>query len=224
MKQAATCSACCLLQNMEAICSSETSVNFHRTVRLYIPKDRTLRSHWCENLKSDNKKAYQFNDNHWTEGGSRINIRNIVISDIPEAINNAPNVGVIFLLIGWWIWHHLVKRSDPINNRFGLKGKWCGLPCGMRQQVELGTDTHPEFGWIDGTICSLRTRAASNTVIPWRCTLVHSLSAQSYKKWSSTSLYLLRLWETHFQKNLYLPAHLSVSIYQFIYSSTCLFI
>jgi hypothetical protein len=36
---------------MEAICASETSVNFHRTTGLYITEDRTLHSHRCENLK-----------------------------------------------------------------------------------------------------------------------------------------------------------------------------
>jgi hypothetical protein len=35
-----------------AICSTETSVDFHRTKRRYIPEDRTPNSHRCENLKS----------------------------------------------------------------------------------------------------------------------------------------------------------------------------
>jgi hypothetical protein len=35
-----------------AACSSETSVDFHRTTRRYIPEDRTLHKHGCENLKS----------------------------------------------------------------------------------------------------------------------------------------------------------------------------
>jgi hypothetical protein len=37
---------------MEAICSSETSVETQQTTRLHIPKDDTLHSHGCENLKS----------------------------------------------------------------------------------------------------------------------------------------------------------------------------
>jgi hypothetical protein len=37
---------------MEAICSSETSADFQRTTRRYIPKDGTLHNHRCENLKS----------------------------------------------------------------------------------------------------------------------------------------------------------------------------
>jgi hypothetical protein len=36
----------------EAICSSETSVDFHQTTWRYIPEDRTLHNHRCENLKS----------------------------------------------------------------------------------------------------------------------------------------------------------------------------
>jgi hypothetical protein len=37
---------------MEAICSSESSVDFHWTIRRYIPEDRTLHIFRCENLKS----------------------------------------------------------------------------------------------------------------------------------------------------------------------------
>jgi hypothetical protein len=37
---------------MEAICSSETSVDIQHTTRLYIPEDRTLYNHCYENLKS----------------------------------------------------------------------------------------------------------------------------------------------------------------------------
>jgi hypothetical protein len=36
----------------EAIRSSETSVNFQRTTRRYIPEDSTVHNHRCENLKS----------------------------------------------------------------------------------------------------------------------------------------------------------------------------
>jgi hypothetical protein len=37
---------------IEATCSSETSVNFQRTTRRYIPEGRTLYNHRCENLNS----------------------------------------------------------------------------------------------------------------------------------------------------------------------------
>jgi hypothetical protein len=37
---------------MKAICSSEELVDLHRTTRRYIPEDRTLHNHRCENLKS----------------------------------------------------------------------------------------------------------------------------------------------------------------------------
>jgi hypothetical protein len=37
---------------MEAICSSETSVDFQRITRRYIPEDSTFHNHRCENLKS----------------------------------------------------------------------------------------------------------------------------------------------------------------------------
>jgi hypothetical protein len=37
---------------MEAICSSETSVETQRTTRRHIPEDDILHKHRCENLKS----------------------------------------------------------------------------------------------------------------------------------------------------------------------------
>jgi hypothetical protein len=36
---------------MEAIYSSETSVDFQQTTRRYIPQDSTVHNHRCENLK-----------------------------------------------------------------------------------------------------------------------------------------------------------------------------
>jgi hypothetical protein len=46
-----SCSAYSTLK-MEEICSSETSVDFQRTTRRYIPEDGTLHNHLCENLSS----------------------------------------------------------------------------------------------------------------------------------------------------------------------------
>jgi hypothetical protein len=37
---------------MEAMCSSETSVNFQQATWRFIPEDRTLHNHRSENLKS----------------------------------------------------------------------------------------------------------------------------------------------------------------------------
>jgi hypothetical protein len=48
-----SCSAYCLTLKMEAVCSSETSVDFHWIAQCYIPEDRTLDSHCCETLKSN---------------------------------------------------------------------------------------------------------------------------------------------------------------------------
>jgi hypothetical protein len=49
-----SCLAYCSALNMGAICSSETSVDFHRTTRRYIPEDSTLRYYpcWCKILNS----------------------------------------------------------------------------------------------------------------------------------------------------------------------------
>jgi hypothetical protein len=40
---------------MEAICSSETSVETQWTTRRHIPEDDILHNHGCENLKSGNR-------------------------------------------------------------------------------------------------------------------------------------------------------------------------
>jgi hypothetical protein len=45
-------STCFSTLKMEAICSSETSVDTQRTTRRYIPEDGTSHNHCCENLKS----------------------------------------------------------------------------------------------------------------------------------------------------------------------------
>jgi hypothetical protein len=47
-----SCSAYSSTLNIEAICSSETSADFQRTARHYIPEDSTLHNHCCENPKS----------------------------------------------------------------------------------------------------------------------------------------------------------------------------
>jgi hypothetical protein len=49
-----SCLAYSSTQNMEAIYSSETSVDFHRISRRYIPEDGTLHSNPCENFSSLN--------------------------------------------------------------------------------------------------------------------------------------------------------------------------
>jgi hypothetical protein len=39
---------------MEMICSSETSIDFQKTTRLYVPEYNTLYNNRCQNLKSYN--------------------------------------------------------------------------------------------------------------------------------------------------------------------------
>jgi hypothetical protein len=46
-----SCLAYSLALKMEATCPSETSIDFQRATRRYIPEDRTLHNHRCENLR-----------------------------------------------------------------------------------------------------------------------------------------------------------------------------
>jgi hypothetical protein len=48
----ASCSAYSSNLKMEETCSSETSVDFQRPTRRYIPEDKTLHYHRCQNFKS----------------------------------------------------------------------------------------------------------------------------------------------------------------------------
>jgi hypothetical protein len=45
------CLAHPLTLKVEAICSSDTSVEFQRSTRCYIPEGRTLHDHRCENFR-----------------------------------------------------------------------------------------------------------------------------------------------------------------------------
>jgi hypothetical protein len=49
-----SCSAYSWTLKIEATCSSETFVDFQQTTRRYIPEDKTLHNHRCENLNSSN--------------------------------------------------------------------------------------------------------------------------------------------------------------------------
>jgi hypothetical protein len=54
---------------MEAIRSSESSVNFQRTKWRYIPEDSTLRNHRCEKLKFYNLIFRLITETHYTRNG-----------------------------------------------------------------------------------------------------------------------------------------------------------
>jgi hypothetical protein len=57
-----SCMAYSLILNMEATRSSETSVDFHRSTRSYIPKDRTLQLYnYTEQSRLDIFKMYSTN-------------------------------------------------------------------------------------------------------------------------------------------------------------------
>jgi hypothetical protein len=65
------CNRSNLALKMEATCSHETSVDFQRTTRSYIPEDWNLHNHRCENLKSYHFKyswsnaLTQYSLQHW---------------------------------------------------------------------------------------------------------------------------------------------------------------
>jgi hypothetical protein len=67
-----SCSAYSSALKMEAICSSETSVETQRTTRRYIPEDGTLHNHRCENLNSYTIKV-DLKEIRW-EGGDWIQL------------------------------------------------------------------------------------------------------------------------------------------------------
>jgi hypothetical protein len=46
---------------VEATCSSETSVDFERSTRCYIPEERIVHNHRCEKFKSDISENARYN-------------------------------------------------------------------------------------------------------------------------------------------------------------------
>jgi hypothetical protein len=52
---------------MEAICSSETSVDTQRTTQRHIPEDDTLHNHSRENLKSTFRCSLHLEKKKWAE-------------------------------------------------------------------------------------------------------------------------------------------------------------
>jgi hypothetical protein len=59
-----SCLAYYSTMKMYAICSSKKSVDFHQTIWHYVPEDRILHSHHCENLKSKYLSEYKGDMSH----------------------------------------------------------------------------------------------------------------------------------------------------------------
>jgi hypothetical protein len=60
----------------EAACSSEMSVDFRRTTRHYIPEDRALRNHRCENFKSCIQNKWSWPSTRYCPGICMEELRN----------------------------------------------------------------------------------------------------------------------------------------------------
>jgi hypothetical protein len=67
---------------MEAVCSSETLVDFHRTTWHYIPEDNTLDNHRCENLKSYKKEP----DSHLGEKITKLKFSQLKKTNISQDV------------------------------------------------------------------------------------------------------------------------------------------
>jgi hypothetical protein len=57
---------------IEATCSSETSDDFQRPAKRYIPEDTTVHNHRCENLKSYRRNGVQSFGHDWCNGADII--------------------------------------------------------------------------------------------------------------------------------------------------------
>jgi hypothetical protein len=99
---------------MEATCSSETSVDFQRVTRCYIPEDRSFHNHYCENFKSCSANSLlrgsqvhtlHFNTQqrhlltlHWSLGQSCGSIRKILcVAWMPIVLGLVPTCNDSFL-------------------------------------------------------------------------------------------------------------------------------
>jgi hypothetical protein len=78
-----------LALKMEVICSSETSVEFQRTTRRYIPEESTRHNHRCENLKSNQKDVDSKHDLLFhLEYGSSTFLRNM--GEVQSTLRHIP--------------------------------------------------------------------------------------------------------------------------------------
>jgi hypothetical protein len=68
--------ACSSTLQMVMTRSSETSVEFQRISRSFIPEDKILRKHWWENLKSYSVRIVSVSSGFWTPI-SRVQIRSL---------------------------------------------------------------------------------------------------------------------------------------------------
>jgi hypothetical protein len=87
---------------VEAICSSETSVDTQWTTQRYIPEDGTLHNHCCENLKSykadllkDFTIIYQKVEEevYHRKGGGTNSVLNLVVRTVQQDSNDVNGGG-----------------------------------------------------------------------------------------------------------------------------------
>jgi hypothetical protein len=103
-KLCSACSAYSSTLKMEVICFSETSVDFQRTARRYIPEYSTLHNHRCENLKSYIIYAVYaagvYPVGSWTGLGVGLNIvvetKNPTLSEIQAGLASSQAVSVVY--------------------------------------------------------------------------------------------------------------------------------
>jgi hypothetical protein len=60
MESTCTCLAYSSTLKIETVCSSESSVNIHCTIRRHVPEDSTSDSHHCETPKSHSVRSFRF--------------------------------------------------------------------------------------------------------------------------------------------------------------------
>jgi hypothetical protein len=108
---------------MEAICSSETSVETQQTTRRHIPEDDTLHNHCCENLKTSNPTLHFIL--HRTEIMDTTRIVACVLTPISRVICSLRIAWGMFWSEVVWVWNESEKAcSVQLTGAFGRGYKW----------------------------------------------------------------------------------------------------
>jgi hypothetical protein len=114
-------SAYSLTLKMEAICFSETSVDFKWTTRHYIPEDQTLHN-CCESLKSYNYILNESSPLHCEFPGTEIvcyNGNTRIETKIIEFKNKVASVYIIWFISNG-LFGSLATESSRLYIRYGL--------------------------------------------------------------------------------------------------------
>jgi hypothetical protein len=114
---------------MEAICSSEMSVDFQQTTWRYIPEDSTLHNHCCENLKSYMPQTNS-PESLFTPSLCKCNLMHTA----SLSIVTSPELTACLLLDSYLACSLTLKMEAILTNSMELNHSWEAASCAATQE------------------------------------------------------------------------------------------